>query len=112
MLWKGSSFQSRNVFFNSKRHPYTGNLNSETLGDSKNALLHWGDVLVIQESIQAYSAAAAWLAHLQVYSTPLLSSDTDVAIAPCIFCPGWLFSIQHNVGPEPIHGDWEIQMSV
>jgi len=72
MLWKGSSFQSRNVFFNSKRHPYTGNLNSETLGDSKNALLHWGDVLVIQESIQAYSAAAAWLAHLQVYSTPLL----------------------------------------
>ncbi len=28
-----------------KRHPYTGNLNSETLGDSKNAFLHWGDVL-------------------------------------------------------------------
>ncbi len=27
-----------------KRHFYTGNLNSETLGDSKNTLLHWGDV--------------------------------------------------------------------
>jgi len=27
-----------------KRHPYTGNLNSETLGDSKNAFLLWGDV--------------------------------------------------------------------
>jgi len=26
-----------------KRHPYTGNLNSETLVDSKNAFLHWGD---------------------------------------------------------------------
>ncbi len=29
-----------------KRHPYTKNLNSETSGDSKNALLHCGDVLV------------------------------------------------------------------
>ncbi len=28
-----------------KRHPYTGNLNSETPGDSKNALLHCEDVL-------------------------------------------------------------------
>ena len=28
-----------------KRHPYTGNLNSETSGDSKNASLHCGDVL-------------------------------------------------------------------
>lgn len=28
-----------------KRHSYTGNLNSETPGDSKNAFLHWGDVL-------------------------------------------------------------------
>ena len=28
-----------------KRHPYTENLNSETPGDSKNAFLHWGDVL-------------------------------------------------------------------
>ncbi len=25
-------------------HPYTGNLNSETPGDSENAFLHWGDV--------------------------------------------------------------------
>ena len=28
-----------------KHHPYTGNLNSETLGDSKNAFLHRGGVL-------------------------------------------------------------------
>jgi len=28
-----------------KRHPYTGNLNSETSGDSKYAFLHCGDVL-------------------------------------------------------------------
>ena len=28
-----------------KRRPYTGNLNSETLGDSKNVFLHWGDGL-------------------------------------------------------------------
>ena len=28
-----------------KRHPYNGNLKSETLGDSKNEFLHWGDVL-------------------------------------------------------------------
>ena len=27
-----------------KRHPYTRNVNSETLRDSKNAFLHWGDV--------------------------------------------------------------------
>ena len=29
-----------------KRHPYTGNLNSETSGDSKNTFLHCGDVSV------------------------------------------------------------------
>ena len=28
-----------------KRHPYTGNLNSETSGDSNNTLLHCGDAL-------------------------------------------------------------------
>ncbi len=28
-----------------KRHPCTRNLNRETPGDSKNAFLHWGDVL-------------------------------------------------------------------
>jgi len=35
-----------------KRHPYTGNLNSETPGDSKNAFLHWGDVLDVHNSAQ------------------------------------------------------------
>ncbi len=28
-----------------KHHPYTGDLVSEMPGDSKNAFLHWGDVL-------------------------------------------------------------------
>ncbi len=28
-----------------RRHPYTGNVNSETSGDSRNALLHCGDVI-------------------------------------------------------------------
>ena len=27
-----------------KCHPYTGNLASKMLGDSKDAFLHWGDV--------------------------------------------------------------------
>ena len=30
------------------RHPYTGNLNSEMPGDSKNAFLHWGDVSALK----------------------------------------------------------------
>jgi len=33
-----------------KRHPYTGSLNSETLGDSETAFLPWGDVLQPQEA--------------------------------------------------------------
>ena len=32
-----------------KRHPYTGNLNSEMLGDSKNVFQHWGDVLAVDQ---------------------------------------------------------------
>lgn len=31
------------------RHPYTGNLDSETPGGSKNAFLHWGDVFDVLE---------------------------------------------------------------
>ena len=31
--------------FNQKRHPYAGNLNLETPGDSKTAFLHCGDTL-------------------------------------------------------------------
>ena len=60
----------------------------------------------------AYSAAAAWLAHLQVYTTPLLKLNVDVVIAPLIFCPGRLFPIQHYVGPEPVHPDGCIQVFV
>ena len=37
-----SSFQSQNVFSTQRCHPYTGNLNSETPGDSKNVFLHCG----------------------------------------------------------------------
>jgi len=32
------------AIFIQKRPFYTGNLNSETPGNSKNAFLHWGDV--------------------------------------------------------------------
>ncbi len=30
--------------FTQKRRPYSGNLNSQTFGDSENAFLHYGDV--------------------------------------------------------------------
>ncbi len=45
MAKRHSSFQSQNVYLVQKRRPYTGNLNSETSGDSKNAFLHCGNVL-------------------------------------------------------------------
>ncbi len=31
-------------FFSQKRHPYRGNLDTETPGDSKDTIPHWGDV--------------------------------------------------------------------
>ncbi len=37
-----------------KRHLYTGNLNSESPGDSKNAFLHWGDGLDVLEVRQRH----------------------------------------------------------
>ncbi len=43
------SSQSQNVYLNSERHSYSGN--SETSGDSKNAFLHCGDVLVLDETL-------------------------------------------------------------
>ncbi len=45
-MYTSGSFQPRNVYSIHKRHPYTGNLNTETSGDSKDAFLHCGDVLV------------------------------------------------------------------
>ena len=39
------SFQSQNVYFIQKHPFYSGNPNSETPGDSKNAFLYWGDVI-------------------------------------------------------------------
>ncbi len=36
---------SRCLFESQQRHPFTGNLNSETPGDSTDTFLHWGDVL-------------------------------------------------------------------
>jgi len=42
-----------------KRHPYTVNLNSETLGDSKIPFLHWGDVLAVWHDRYAMREALA-----------------------------------------------------
>jgi len=62
-----SSFPSRNVHFNSetpiliqKRPFYSGNLNWETSGDSKNAFLHWGDILVLQLVCSKICDAIVW----------------------------------------------------
>ena len=41
-----------------KCHPYTGNLNSETPGDSKNAFLHREDVLGHEHRSNKHSATA------------------------------------------------------
>ncbi len=43
-------FNPKTCILIQKRHPYTGNLNSETSGDSKNAFLHCGDVLAHLQS--------------------------------------------------------------
>ncbi len=41
-----------------KRYPYTGNLNSETPGESKNAFLHCGDVSVLCNAGSLFSYTA------------------------------------------------------
>ncbi len=43
-------FNDRKSTLVQKHHPYTGNLNSETPGDSNNAFLHWGDVLDVTQT--------------------------------------------------------------
>ncbi len=50
---RGFASESRGALFNpetsmlvQKRHPYTGNLKSETPGHRKSAFLHWGDVAI------------------------------------------------------------------
>jgi len=50
-----SFFQSRNVYVNSEM-AYTGNLNPETPGDSKNAFLHGGHVLDLTQAACVLSA--------------------------------------------------------
>ena len=40
-----------------KRHLYTGNLNSEMSGDSNNAFLHCGDVVVEKPEDEMYWAS-------------------------------------------------------
>ena len=66
----GSSFQSWNVYFFQKSHPFTGNLNSETPGDSKNMFLHCEDVLVQQEvSIVGDQGQCAWQSALPCMSS-------------------------------------------
>ena len=42
---QGALFNPKTSIFIQKRHPYTGNLNPETPGHSKNAFIHWGYVL-------------------------------------------------------------------
>ena len=44
-----SLFNHKTSILNQKRHPYSGILNRETSGDSKNAFLHRGDVLGQQQ---------------------------------------------------------------
>ncbi len=43
--------------FIQKHHPYTGNLNRETSGDSTNAFVHCGDVSALTHS---WLAASRW----------------------------------------------------
>ncbi len=67
-----------------KRHPYTGNLNRETSGDSKNAFLHCGDVLatIVYEPIARnshgveHSCVKPWLL--------LVSEMTCATAAACM----------------------------
>ena len=40
-------FNTETLILSQRRHPYTGNPNPETPGDSVNAFLCWGDVLAI-----------------------------------------------------------------
>jgi len=42
-------FSPKTSIFLQKRLPYSGNLNSETPGDSKNAFLYRGDVLELDD---------------------------------------------------------------
>ncbi len=56
-----------------KRDPYTGNLNSETPGDSKNAFLHCGDVLelplttiLLLSLLQTCSCLSLWAVEIRV----------------------------------------------
>ncbi len=68
-------FNPETSIFIQKRHPYTGNLNSETPGDSKNAFLHCGDVLAAPQFVHGTSAADTLLqwCHAQT---------TDIAARP------------------------------
>ena len=48
-------------------HPYTGNLNSETSGDSKNACLHCGDVLALSTCFMPATGGAVMQAAGQTH---------------------------------------------
>ena len=62
-----------------KRHPYTGNLNLETPGDSKDAFLYWGDVTLspVLTSLLAEEVAFV-LAHGRLAGTSFGSGNYDV----------------------------------
>lgn len=42
-------FQSQNVYVFTETSIHSGNLNSETPGDSENVFLHWGYVLILDQ---------------------------------------------------------------
>ncbi len=66
-----------------KRHPYTGNLNSEMLGDSQNALLQWGGVLAVcihEQDMHDCAVANALTLHVISHKTERRSSAAFVRL--------------------------------
>ncbi len=57
-------FNPKTSIFIQRRHPYTGDLNSETSGDSKNTFLHCGDVSEFAELCAAGMQAGVVAAYL------------------------------------------------
>ena len=61
-----------------KRHPYTRNLNSETPGDSKNAFLHWGDIL--KQQIVVFTTAGCTLETRSERTDPCVPCTANASI--------------------------------
>ena len=52
-------FNPKTTISMQKRDPYTGNPNSETLGDGEDAFLHWGNILRFSQHLEAAMVPAA-----------------------------------------------------